>query len=419
MTHSRNHLTPALVLGATILGATTGLAACSSDDSGVVSARVPTALDAEVGSVTFAQNGKLGGGMAGWAWVAAGALATVDSPNPCDDSGCFKNTQSGLCTSGSLPALTCTTPESWDCNYDQNWGVVVGLNAQADGGTWGADAPQSVAVSYAGDPGNYWLTAHVAGDPQDKTYCIQAYPSGMAVRAEQLVSECWSSDGEPLPSFAVIDRLGLMLASAKTDVAFDYCVTGVTLNAPAETDRVLIGNHGKLSGPMTGYSWVAAGEAATIASPSPCDRSGCFRDTGGKLCLEASLPALQCTGHDTPEYKCDWATNWGAMIGMNPRDARSAWGERAASRVAVDYAGGPGTYQLTAHVAGDPKEQPYCLRNYQSGQAVTPEMLRTECWNDSGKALSSFADVDSFGLVLLSAETPVAVDFCIEAISAG
>jgi hypothetical protein len=169
---------------------------------------------------------------------------------------------------------------------------------------------------------------------------------------------------------------------------------------------------------MDGYAWVASGDAATITSPSPCDKSGCFRNTGGKLCVKGSVPALECTGQGTADYQCDWSTNWGAMIGVNPTAAHTAWGERATERVSFIYSGGPGTYQLTAHVVGDPYDKAYCIRNYQSGQEVTAAMLRTKCWNQSGVALASLADVDSFGLLINSAQTPVEFDYCISAITA-
>jgi hypothetical protein len=106
------------------------------------------------------------------------------------------------------------------------------------------------------------------------------------------------------------------------------------------------------------------------------------------------------------------------MIGMNPAAAPTAWGASATGSMAFVYSGGPGTYQLTAHVAGDPYSRSYCIRNYRSGQVVTPNQFRTECWSSSGVTLARFADVDSFGLMITSAETPVAFDYCISGISA-
>jgi hypothetical protein len=393
-------------------------AACSTEDPGPGEVRYPAKRSGSPERVVFDDTGKLSGGMEGYAWVAGADLATIEAPNPCNEHGCFTSTQDGLCTRGSMPALTCTTPESWDCNYEANWGVLVGLNPKSRGEAWGEDAPETVAVAYAGEPGNYRLTAHVAGDPDHKTYCIEGYVSGLPVSADRFRSECWSDDGDPLPSFAVVDMIGLMVISAKHDVSFNYCVSDVSLDVPADTGRVLVGNYGKLSGPMGGYAWVAAGEVATVASPSPCDEHGCFRNAGGVLCTRGSLPALECTGQNTPEYDCNWSANWGAMIGMNPAGGHTAWGERATDRVAFTYSGGPGTYRLTAHVEGDPKSRVYCIPRYQSGQEVTAEMFRTTCWNDSGTPLGSFADVDSFGLMITSAETPVSFDYCISSITA-
>ena len=86
---------------------------------------------------------------------------------------------------------------------------------------------------------------------------------------------------------------------------------------------VFIGADGKLGGPMTGYAWVAAGPEASIGAPSPCNAQGCFKDTRGQLCMRGSMPALRCTGQGTAHYACNWDTNWGAMIGMNPDGQRA------------------------------------------------------------------------------------------------
>jgi len=43
--------------------------------------------------VFIGQDGKLGGPMSGYAWVAAGREATIEAPSPCNDRGCFKQTK--------------------------------------------------------------------------------------------------------------------------------------------------------------------------------------------------------------------------------------------------------------------------------------------------------------------------------------
>jgi hypothetical protein len=392
--------------------------ACSSEEA-VGTIRAPETVSPGGDRVLFAYDGKLIGGMDGYAWVAAGNEAVVKSPSPCNDQGCFRDTQGRLCTVGNLPALNCTgqgTPQ-YSCNWSSNWGVLIGLNTTATRDPWGPNAPKTVSITYAGGAANYRLSAHVAGDPDEKDYCLDGYVSGLSVEPSRLRSPCWSDSGQPLPTFSVVDRLGLLLTSTESPVSFDYCISAITLNAPADTGRVIVGDYGKLSGPMNGWAWVAGAGATTFTSPNPCNDSGCFRNTGGKLCAKGSIPALKCTGQGTA-HSCDWSSNWGALIGMNPTAAHTAWGPSATGSVAFTYSGGPGAYQLTAHVAGDPYSKSYCLRNYRSGQVVKPSELRTECWTNSGTPLARFADVDSFGLLVGSAETPVAFDYCITGISA-
>ncbi len=397
-----------------LVGASLTSAACAGDDSVSATTRAPVTLPAGGTRVAFATDGKLSGGMEGYAWVAAGSAATVEAPHPCNREGCFRDVDGALCTRGSLPALTCTSPGSWDCNYSENWGVMVGFNPAAEGVAWGSAAPQTVALRFGGGLGNYRLTAHVAGDPPEKAYCLEGYASGLPVEAGRLRSECWSGAGEPLPSFAVIDSLGLLLTSAKALVPFDFCVTDVTLDLPPEPGRALIGDHGKLSGSLSGYAWVAGSASTTIESPRPCDASGCFRGTGGKLCSKGTIPPLSCTS----PASCDWSENWGAMIGMNPTADHGAWGAAATESITFSHSGGTGLW-LLAHVAGDPSERQYCLTDYPSGTPVTPGMLRVDCWRDGGAALPSFAVVDSFALRVPSRTSEVAFDYCITGISAG
>jgi hypothetical protein len=390
--------------------------ACSTDDSILSNASAPGALTGELTQVSFGEEGQLASGMTGQAWVSAGELATVDSPNPCNETeGCFKDVKNGLCTKGRLPALQCVEDDPWNCNYGVNWGVMVGLTPAEKDEPWGDAAASSITVGYEGEKGNYRLVAHVAGDPKEKVYCIDGYTSGVPVGSSRFTSECWAHGGTPLPSFAAVDAIGLMLTSEKEDVAFDYCVSDVVLNAPLTPSRVLVGHNGKLSGAMEGYAWVAGADQATIASPNPCDRdNGCFQATSGKLCIQGSLPALECTG----KHKCNWDQNWGAMIGMNPTGEHTAWGEKATEKVAFEYEGGEGTYQVTAHVVGDPDKKVYCIRGYRSGQAVTADQFQTECWSNSGHRLSSFTNVDSFGLMVISEKKPVDFDYCISEIRA-
>ena len=421
MTHqpTQIHAPSRVALGALLAGCFAATPACSTDDPALGTVRTPQAVSTAEARTSFANDGKLSGALNGYAWVAAGKLATVESPHPCNDDGCFTNTEEGLCTQGSMPALTCQG-NGWDCNYADNWGVMVGMNPAGEHVEWGAAAPQTVAITYTGGAGTYRLSAHVAGDPEEKDYCLDGYISGLAVRASNLRSKCWGDDGEPLPSFAIVDRIGLMMTSAKRNQTFDICVSDVTVNAPADTQRVPIGDNGKLSGALSGDSWVAGSDGTAFTAPAPCNETGCFRDTGGQLCAQGTIEALECSGSVAAgDYTCNWAQNWGGLIGVNTTAAHTAWGDHAREKISFVYSGKPGKYQLMAHVAGDPHEKIYCIRNYASGVEVPAGMFRTECWKSTGIPLAHFRDVDSFGLMILSEEHPVDFDYCVSTITAG
>jgi hypothetical protein len=172
--------------------------------------------------------GLVSGGFSGYAWIAGGTGTTWISPNPCNDQGCFKNTGGMLCTSGSIAALTCTSPSA--CDWDTNWGTMIGWNpTTTEHEAWGANASSGLAVAYTGEPGEYRLMAHMAGDPDSKSYCVENYASGQVVTPELFLSQCWSSSGDILPSFAVADVFGLQLISSHAPIDFNICISSITL----------------------------------------------------------------------------------------------------------------------------------------------------------------------------------------------
>jgi ferric-dicitrate binding protein FerR (iron transport regulator) len=370
------------------------------------------ATAARPGSPVFiGSDGKLSGPMAGHVWVGAGAEATITSPSP-------------LCMRGTMPALRCTGQgtAAFSCNWKANWGATIGMNTAADGGPWLSTAPSSVSVAYRNqaDRATYRLNAHVAGDPDGKQYCIDAYQSGQVVEPAMLRTDCWDEAGQALASFQQVDHIDLELVSTESPLAFDTCVTAIAVNGTAlrateaaDTGHVAIGDNGKLVGALTGYAWVAGGSGTTFTAPQPCNRDGCFRSTQGRLCGKGSIAALQCTGQRTPQLSCDWASNWGAVIGMNPNLTGDAWGPAAPSTLALTFAGLPAVYRLMVHLAGEPEADSYCLDGYQSGQTVDARTLRSRCWSAGGEELTGFERVDRIGLQILSAEAPLPFDVCI------
>jgi hypothetical protein len=195
----------------------------------------------------------------------------------------------------------------------------------------------------------------------------------------------------------------------------------VSLSAAPSGRRIFIGNDGKLQGVANGYSWVAGGEGTNIASPSPCNTSGCFKDTGGQLCTKGTIPALSCTGQGTPQYACNWDKNWGLVLGFNVTQPEGPWGYSAPKSVAVEYtsaaqAGSAGHFRLNAHVAGDPHSKQYCVDYYTPGAVVQPSDMKSKCWYNAGETLTNFNRVDQIGLLRVPENKPLSFDFCITGI---
>jgi ferric-dicitrate binding protein FerR (iron transport regulator) len=374
--------------------------------------------------VLIGDDGRLAGPMTGYAWVAAGAGATISSPASCDARGCFKETHGTLCTRGSIPALACTgqgTP-ALSCNWAQDWGAMIGLDTTADHGPWSASAPSTVSVAYRGGRAAYRLNAHLAGDPDEKQYCVDGYQSGDVVAAGMFKSACWSDSGDALPDFQRVDKLTLQVLPNGGPQLYDLCVTAVAVNGaagpPPHTKHVAIQPNGKLSGPMTGYAWVAGGTKTAFTVPASCGPTGCFANTDGQLCARGSIAPLACTRQGTPQLSCDWASNWGGMIGLNPGSSGVPWGNTAPAAVAISFSGPPAEYRLMAHVAGTPEKDVYCVPHYPSGQFVQAQDLTRACWSEGGAPLATFQSVDKIGLQVMSAEgIAVPIDVCIDDIA--
>jgi hypothetical protein len=372
--------------------------------------------------VFIGEDGQLGGPMTGYAWVAAGSGATGVAPSPCNAQGCFKDTKGQLCTRGTLPPLQCTGEGTagLSCNWDADWGAVIGLDTTAGRGAWLSGAPSSVSLAYHGGHGSYRLNAHVAGDPDSKQYCVDGYQSGQVVAAGMLKTACWSDSGVALDDFQRVDKLSLEILSTESPLAYNYCVTAIAVNGsagPTTDEHVAIEQNGKLAGPMAGYAWVAGGAGTSFSVPSSCGPTGCFANREARLCAKGSIAPLECSGQGTPQLSCNWAADWGGMIGLNPNLARAAWGAAAPSTLALMFSGLPADYRLMAHVAGDPDGQSYCIDGYQSGQIVEPHQLKTSCWSDGGTPLPSFQTVDRIGLQIMAAERAVPIDVCLSDIA--
>ena len=158
------------------------------------------------------------------AWLSGGAGTTFSTQSPCGDEDCSNNTSGVLCARGHIVALACPDPNS--CDWDTNWGAMIGINLSAiPGQPWGSSAATGIAVYFNGGPGEYRLTAHVAGEPTSKVYCVENYPSGQFIESDAFLTACWDSAGEVLSSFTAVDQLGLQIISAQDPIDFDFCIS--------------------------------------------------------------------------------------------------------------------------------------------------------------------------------------------------
>ena len=385
--------------------------------SNTASSTAPDAATPSLAGMTSTQigdDGKLTGAFTGYAWVNGSPKTSVLSPSPCNNSGCFKATHGQLCIDGSEQALTCTgvgTPDI-QCDWTTLYGVMIGMNVGGVGVAWGPSAPKQVAFAFKGADAEYPLTAHVAGDPDSKVYCLENYHSHEVVSPTELRSECWNTNGVGLANFESVDKFTLVQLPTLQAQTVNYCITDLATSQTAQT-HTHIANDGRLTGVLNGYAWVNGSSKTTIATPSPCTDKGCFTQTNGKLCTRGTIAPLSCQNAGTPQFTCDWATHYGVMIGMNPAGVGVTFGASAPAHLAVDYQASAGTYRLTAHVAGDPDNQIYCIDNYQSGAMIQASDLKKSCWQKGGAPLASFANVDRLTLMMLPTQTELAFDYCV------
>jgi hypothetical protein len=167
---------------------------------------------------------------------------------------------------------------------------------------------------------------------------------------------------------------------------------------------------------MTGFAWLAGGEGTTFSKPAARDERSPLLPKDGQLCAGGTIAGLRCVNEGLPQMRCNWERNWGVAIGFNVKADGKAWGEEAAAEIAVDFRGRWSRYRLSAHRAGDPSRQTYCIDDYRSGQSAQPRAFKTECWADRGESLPDFKGVDSFHLVLASGTDLTAFRYCISGV---
>jgi hypothetical protein len=192
-------------------------------------------------TVTF-DKGKAAGAMTGYGWVALGSLDTITDPTcgasktpitsaaPCASDPNWSGT--GLCITGSCPALDATTPD-----YTNNYGVVVGVNAGDAGGTGDSSMVlgqtfTSITINATGVPSSeVRAQIHIKGDADSKSYCLKFTP-GTAMDIAKFATDCYNTAPSglfPAASAPNIDKVSLEAVSASTAVTVtSMCMTGIT-----------------------------------------------------------------------------------------------------------------------------------------------------------------------------------------------
>lgn len=225
----------ALALG----GAAIFSAACSSSSAnnpadgggGGGGGSAGTSCTASDKQVCF-KDGKAAGAMTGYGWVALGMLDTLTDPT-CDTDkhaidtahACTTttnwSTSDSLCITGKIPALPAAPFQS---DYDNNWGIQIGVNTSEPPGTTLGKPHTSVAITVAGKPSTgLRAVLHVKGEPAGQAYCADL-TSGQAIALAKFNLECWNGDAAaPAKALAVdnipnIDKIGIQVSSTATEI---------------------------------------------------------------------------------------------------------------------------------------------------------------------------------------------------------
>lgn len=173
------------------------------------------------------------GPITGWGWVALGALDVITDPTcagvpitkakPCLTST-YWNSSTALCVSGSIPALPAAPVQS---DYDNNWGIALGVNANPDDTMPIGEAYSTIAVSVTGTPTvGLRVILHRLGDPEDVTYCARY--TGATMKLTSFNTRCWDNSGVffTAPDAPKIDKVGVQVSSTFSAIT----VTNLCLN---------------------------------------------------------------------------------------------------------------------------------------------------------------------------------------------
>jgi hypothetical protein len=184
------------------------------------------------------------GAMTGWGWVALGAEDTLTDPtcdtdkhaitsaNACTTTTNWNpDTKDGLCITGKIPALPA---EPAQFNYDNNWGIQIGVNTSEPPGTTLGKDYTTITLNFTGEPAKYnRAELHVKGDAAGTTYCADT-TSGKEIKLTSFNKKCWdgaaaaAADGLTAEMVHNIDKVGIQVSSTKEEIAVkNLCLMGI------------------------------------------------------------------------------------------------------------------------------------------------------------------------------------------------
>jgi hypothetical protein len=189
------------------------------------------------------KDGQAQGPMTGWGWIALGASDTLTDPT-CDTDkhvidnahACTTttnwNSSDGLCMSGTIPALPA---EPYQSDYDNNWGIQIGVNTSEPVGTTLGKSYTSITINVDGKPTTgLRAEVHVKGEAAGQTYCAEM-TSGKAIQFSTFNQECWNgvtaavSKALSKDNIQNIDKVGIQVSSTQKEIKVEnLCLTSIS-----------------------------------------------------------------------------------------------------------------------------------------------------------------------------------------------
>jgi hypothetical protein len=182
--------------------------------------------------------GEATGPITGFGWIALGASDWVSDPtcgyygapitetSPCLDTTNW-NSPTALCISATIPALPAAPTQG---DYDNNWGVQIGVNATITPGEPIGRAYSTIAMSFSGSPtAGLRVELHRAGDPDATTYC--ATNTGAPVPLTTFNTACWDNTGIAFTAAdaPLIDKVGVQVSSTLAAITVaNLCLNSIT-----------------------------------------------------------------------------------------------------------------------------------------------------------------------------------------------